>query len=97
MNVEEFSNLSLEDQANKINAAFLDPLNEYRLQSPLSKLPLEESPVFPNVSEFMVHKALSKLKINRAAGPDNIPNWGLKEYSLILALPVSLILNASYG
>ena len=97
MNVEEFSNLSLEDQASKINAAFLDPLNEYRLQFPLSKLPLEESPVFPNVSEIMVYKVLSKLKINRASGPDNIPNWCLKEYALILALPVSLILNASYG
>ena len=44
----------------------------------------------------MVHKALSKLKINSAAGPDAIPNWCLKEYSIILALPVSLILNASY-
>jgi hypothetical protein len=31
MNVEEFSNFSLEDQVNKINAAFLDPLNEYRI------------------------------------------------------------------
>ena len=29
-------------------------------------------------------------------GPNNIPNWCLKEYSLILAPPVSLILNASY-
>ena len=95
-NVEEFSNLSLEGQASKINAIFLDALNEHSLQFPLPKLPLQESPVFPNVSEIMVHKGLSKLKINCAAGPDDIPNWCLKEYSLILALPVSLILNASY-
>ena len=95
-NVAEFSNLSLEEQASRINKIFLDSLNEYSLQFPLPKLPLEESPVFPNLSEIMVHKALSKLKINSAAGPDEIPNWCLKEYSLILALPVSLILNASY-
>ena len=57
-NVAEFSNLSLEEQASRINKIFLDPLNEYSLQFPLPKLPLEESPVFPNLSEIMVHKAL---------------------------------------
>ena len=88
-NVAEFSNLSLEEQASKINTIFLDSLNEYSLQFPLPKLPLEESPVFPNVSEIMVHKALSKLKINSAAGPDEIPNWCLKEYSLRLRLHYS--------
>ena len=74
-NVAEFSNLSLEEQASKINTIFLVSLNEYSLQFPLLKLPLEESPVFPNVSEIMVHEALSKFKINSAAGPDEIPNW----------------------
>ena len=91
-NVAEFSNLSLEEQTSKINTIFLDSLNGYSLKFPLPKLPLEESPVFHDVSEIMVHKTLSKLKINSAAGPDEIPNWCLKEYSSILALPVSLSL-----
>ena len=88
--------VSLEEQASKMNTIFLDSLNEYSLQFSLPiMLPLEESPVFPNVSEIMVHKALSKLKIDSSVGPNEITNWCLKEYSLIPALPVSLILNAS--
>ena len=95
-NVEAFSNLTQMERADKINAAFLEPLEEYRLQSPLPIFPLEEMSTFPNVSEMRVQKILSNLPTNRASGPDKLPNWILKEYSYVLALPVSLILNASY-
>ena len=43
-----------------------------------------------------VQNVLSKLPTNRASGPDKLPNWVLKEYSYVLALPITLILNASY-
>ena len=32
---------------------------------------------------------------SKAAGPDEIPNWVLKSYAHVLALPVTLIFNAS--
>ena len=34
--------------------------------------------------------------IEQLSGPDKLPNWVLKEYSYVLALPITLILNASY-
>ena len=52
--------------------------------------------IYPEVSEISVQNVLSKLPTNRASGPDKLPNWVLKEYSYVLALPITLILNASY-
>ena len=66
-NVEEFSNLSSKNQANKINAVLVDPLNVYRLHSLLSKCPLKEAPVFFIAPEFSVQRTLSKFKVNKAA------------------------------
>ena len=31
-----------------------------------------------------------------SGGPDEVPNWLLRDYAVILALPISLLLNASY-
>lgn len=39
INVEDFSDLSQEEQANSINLAFLEPLEEYKLTTPLERLP----------------------------------------------------------
>ena len=93
INVENFSVLSIPEQANTINSAFLEPLDAYRLQEPL---PLEDEPEFLSVTEEHVLKALSNLQARKASGPDNIPNWLLKEYSDILAFPIAQVLNASY-
>ena len=95
-NVESFSNLTKIEQANEINKAFLGPLEEYRLQCSLPRLSLTETSIYPEVSEIRVQNVLSKLPTNRASGPDKLPNWVLKEYSYVLALPITLILNASY-
>ena len=95
--VEEFSNLSQKDQANAINCALLAPLEEYRLTSPLERLPMEsDSPEILTVTEDRVQKVLTNLNPKKACGPDKIPNWLLKEYSDIVAFPVMQILNASY-
>ena len=96
MNVNELSNLSQYDQANAINAASLERLQEYRLPAQSARLPLEESPEFLNITESRVEKALVNLSPGKASGPDNIPNWFLKEYSNMVVLPLMQILNASY-
>ena len=95
-NVESFSNLTKIEQANEINKAFLGPLEEYRLQCSLPRLSLTETSIYPEVSEIRVQNVLSKLPTNRSSGPHKLPNWVLKEYSYVLALPITLILNASY-
>ncbi len=38
---------------------------------------------------------LQKLNSSKSGGPDEVPNWLLREYVVILALPISLLLNAS--
>jgi hypothetical protein len=96
-NIDGFSNLTQHEQDNAINLAFLDPLEEYRLTTPLTRLSLEESPEFLEVTEMEVQKVLSKLNPYKASGPDAIPNWLLREYSFIMALSVTQILNASYS
>ena len=87
INVDQFSDLSRPEQANAINAAFLEPLDQYRLQEPLTCFPLEDEPEFLSVTEERVLKVLSKLHARKASGPDNVPNWLLKEYADILASP----------
>ena len=66
------------------------------MQCSLPHLPLTETSIYPEVSEIRVQNVLSKLPTNRVSGPDKLPNWVLKEYSYVLALPITLILNASY-
>ncbi|EDO37311.1 predicted protein, partial [Nematostella vectensis] len=43
-----------------------------------------------------VQKVLSKLHPRKASGPDNVPSWLLKEFSDIMAKPITQILNASF-
>ena len=96
IDIEDFSNLTLQEQVNSINAAFLSPLEEYRMLTPLERHPLEDSPEFLKVTEERVQKVLEKLNPNKASGPDKIPNWFLKEYSYVIALPIMKILNLSF-
>ena len=95
INTEHFSGLSDLEQSNLINSAFLEPLEVYRLQELLPHLPLEDTPEFLSVTEERVKKVLSNLSISIASGPDNVPNWLLKEYSHILALPITYISRAA--
>ena len=92
----QFSSLSGLGQANAINSAFLEPLQAYKLNEPLAHFPLEDTPKFLTVSEERVQKVLANLNQSKASGPDNVLNWLLKEYSDILAFPITQILNASY-
>ena len=49
------------------------------------------------VTEQSVARKLGEVSTFRACGPDDIPNWVLKEYADILAVPIADILNASFS
>ena len=84
--------------ANFINETFLSPMSIF------APLPANYSTCFADddptqalvVSKESVYKKLIKLNENKAHGPDNIPEWLLKENADILAEPISNILNCSY-
>ncbi|XP_022777432.1 uncharacterized protein LOC111318829 [Stylophora pistillata] len=79
-----------------INKALLEPLEEYRLTQPLVKIPIEiDTPDLHEISELRILRLLSKLNPSKASGPDEVPNWLLKEFADFLAFPVSKIMNAS--
>lgn len=96
IDIDDFSKLTHKDQADTINAALLEPLEQYKLSTPLVYRDLEEFPEFPEVSEERVQKTLAGLNSHKASGPDEIPNWLLKDFSDVLAQPITPIINASY-
>ena len=97
INVDHFSDLFQVEQANFVNSAFLEPLEKYKLPAPLESLPTEDIPKILCVSEKRVKRTLLKVNPIKAATPDMIPNWLLKEYADILAFPTTEILNALYS
>ena len=95
--IEELEDCDNQELANTMNQAFLEPLEEYRLEQPLTKFPptaIESK--LSEVSELRVMKLLATLNPSKACGPDEIPNWLLKEYAELLAVPVSKIINSSF-
>ena len=97
IHAHDVQELSPNDLTNAINDAFLEPLQEYRLHQPLTRLPTDEiSSKFHDTSDLRIHKLLSKLNPSKASGPDDIPNWLLREYADLLAYPVSKIISASF-
>ena len=94
INVDHFSDLSQVKQANFVSSGFLEPLEKYKLPAPLESLATEDIPKIPCVSEKRVKRTLLKVNLTKAATPDMIPNWLLKEYADILAFPITEILNA---
>ena len=93
IDVDGFNSLPKHEKANRINEAFLEPLQQYRLTAPLTKLPLEEHPVFLQISEFKVAQSLKTLNPAKSTGPDNIPNWLPREFSELIAFPIMQIIN----
>lgn len=99
LHIDILENLSPADVANRTNEAFLEPMLNYQ--------PLDANVVndgqdnFKNysllpITEIDVFNCLSKLNPRKASGPDGLPNWLLKEYALVLAQPVSSVLNSSF-
>ena len=103
-----FSNLVIEDQvvsgqqlADKINNTFISvtrdlpplrhiPSSDNKSESTYSNFPIEFV-----IKEEEVYSRLSAISSSKAVGRDEIPNWVLKSYAHVLALPVTSIFNAS--
>jgi len=59
-------------------------------------LPLEDIPVFLEITPERVYGDLSHLNKHKAPGPDGQSSWCLKEYAELLYQPIADILNSSY-
>ena len=92
--------LSGKELAEKINDAFISVTQHL---NPLSYVPDSthtedgQSEILSEfiISEIDVYNKLSTISCSKAPGPDAIPNWVLKDYSSILALPIASSFNAS--
>ena len=83
-------------QTEKINDAFVSVMQGY---SPLSEnvfMVAREDDEPLSVTDATVARKLRAVSASRAGGPDNLPNWVLKEYADILAFPITHILNTSF-
>ena len=80
--------------ANKINSTFLSPMEIFQLLEAVA--PYKDDPYVFTLSELAVLAALKQLNPGKAAVPDCVPNWLLREYAEVLAEPVTAILNSSY-
>ena len=66
------------------------PSSDNQSESTYSNFPIEFV-----IKEEEVYSRLSAISSSKAVGPDEIPNWVLKSYAHVLALPVTSIFNAS--
>lgn len=83
------------DLADKINEAFVGVMQEYNpLSDDVIVLCEDDEPI--QVTVDSVTARLSKISASRAGGPDNLPNWVLKEFSDILASALTEVLNQSF-
>ena len=83
------------DLADKINEAFVGVMHEYNpLSDDVMVLCKDDEPI--QVTVDSVAARLSKISASRAGGPDNLPNWVLKEFSDILAPALNEVLNQSF-
>ena len=79
--------------ASDINKAFLVPQQRFDPLDQLYKVHTTDSQG-PNVLPEEMAVLLRSINTSKAGGPDNIPNWIIREYSCELALPVSMIINS---
>ena len=75
--------------ADNINPAFVNIMKDYQPLTDSVRVSVEDDEPI-TVTEELVEKKL------RASGPYELPNWVLKEYSDILAAPITVILNSSF-
>ena len=86
--------------ANKINDFFISITNEitpFQPESTESQFEFNESNIHPQfiIDEESVYNKLSDICVSKSSGSDGIPNWVLKHYAYILALPIASLFNAS--
>ena len=80
----------------KINKAFVRVMEDC---SPLTECVCVDmdydQPI--SVTEYSVARKPREISCARVGGPDDLPNWVLKEYADILAAPIAEILNTSFS
>ncbi|XP_028415844.1 uncharacterized protein LOC114539415 [Dendronephthya gigantea] len=81
--------------AENINETFINVKDYEPLTDNEQVLIENDEPIF--VTELTVAKKLQTVNIYRAGGPDDLPNWVLREFADILAEPVADILNTSFS
>ena len=86
----------MEALATDINKSFLNVISH------LQPLSADAAPPAPDSvpSEFIIDQSsveikLSRINTHKAQGPDDLPNWVLRDFSTCLAGPVCSIYNAS--
>ena len=82
--------------AEKINQAFVSVMKDYSPLADSARVSAnDDDPIV--VTEQSVARKLREVSTSLASDPDDIPNWLLKEYAEILAVPIADILNASFS
>jgi len=80
----------------KINKAFVRVMEDY---SPVTEcvcvVIIGDKPI--SVTDHSVARKLREISCARAGGPDDLPNWVLKEYADILAASIAEILITSFS
>lgn len=92
--------VSSSELATKINQSFLKVTNSTTSLPPFEKPEINNSIRTEiarkyHISTEDVYFKLSNLKRSKAAGPDAIPSWILKDYAMEFSLPIAEIFNAS--
>ena len=88
-------NYTDEALSDKINKAFVSVLEKYcPLPAEFRVNTDDDEP--KSVTEETVVKKLKEICISRSSGPDNLPNWMLKEFAYALAPSITDILKSSF-
>ena len=82
--------------ADNINWAFVNIMKDYQPLTDSVQVSVEDDEPI-TVTEELVEKKLRAISTSRASGPDELPNWVLKEYSDILAASITVIVNSSFA
>ena len=81
--------------ANNINMVFKEVSADLQPLLPAAAPADHDVPDEFIISVTDCEQKLSKICVHKAMGPDNIPNWILKDFSYILTAPIAAIYNSS--
>ena len=84
--------------ADMVSAIFQSVTTEYRAIKPEDRFSIGAHYNMPDeyvISTSQVEKQMRAIKTSKASGPDDIPNWILKEFAECLSGPVCALFNSS--
>ncbi|MFM2293543.1 MAG: hypothetical protein RIS29_3356, partial [Bacteroidota bacterium] len=92
---DELCNGNVQQLTNNINDFLQSVSDDLAPLSPDLIPPISHCPDEFIIEPYTVERRLSKINSNKSGGPDDIPNWFLRDSSVWLAEPVCAIFNAS--